>query len=140
MKRHRGFTLIELMITVAVIGILAAIALPSYQRYIIETRRAAGAGCLLELAQFMERFYTTNMSYLKSDGDAPDLPATSCVNELEDFYTFSLSAADATTYSLEAEPQGGQASDTCATLTIDQAGTKGANGSTTWADVKTCWQ
>lgn len=140
MKPHQGFTLIELMITVAVIGILAAVALPSYQRYIIETRRAAGAGCLLEMAQFMERFYTTNMSYLKSDGDAPDLPATACVNELSDFYSFSLSAADASSYTLEAEPQGAQASDTCATLTIDQAGTKGAMDDTDWANIKQCWQ
>lgn len=137
MKRHHGFTLIELMITVAVIGILAAIALPSYQRYIIETRRAAGAGCLMEMAQFMERYYTTKMTYV----DAA-LPETSCVNELADFYTFSLVEDDlgATTYTVEAEPQGAQASDTCGTLTIDQAGTKGANDSTTWGDVKACWQ
>ena len=61
--RHTGFTLIEVMIVVAVIGILAAIAYPSYQESVTKTRRSAAQGCLVEMAQFMERFYTTNMRY-----------------------------------------------------------------------------
>src|SRR3546814_19429854 len=56
-----GFTLIELMIVVAIVAILAAIAYPSYINHITKTRRAAGAGCALEAAKFMERFYTTNL-------------------------------------------------------------------------------
>ena len=59
----QGFTLIEVMIVVAVIGILAAIAYPSYQESVTKTRRSAAQGCLVEMAQFMERFYTTNMRY-----------------------------------------------------------------------------
>src|SRR3546814_661335 len=72
-KSASGFTLLELMITVAVVAILATIAYASYQDQIIKSRRAAGATCLQERAQFMERFYTTNLSYLSSAGAAPNI-------------------------------------------------------------------
>ena len=77
-------------------------------------------GCLLELAQFAERFYTTNMSYL---GLA--LPATQCRNDLAVFYTFSLNGTpDARSYSIQAVAQGSQATrdPNCVTLRINQTG------------------
>ena len=70
----RGFTLIELMIAVAVVGILAAIAYPSYQEHVRKARRADAQTALLELAQFMERHYTANGRYLTTAGAAPVLP------------------------------------------------------------------
>lgn len=139
MNTARGFTLIELMIAVAIIGILAAVALPSYQEHILKTRRATATGCLTELAQFMERFHTTHMKYVTEDGEAPDLPETACRAELEDFYTFEFADDEptSTTYVLEAVPSGAQSADTrCGTLTLDQKGVKGEGGT---ADVKTCW-
>ena len=126
-KTQHGFTLIELMIVVAVIAILAAIAYPSYSEYIIKTRRASGSACMMEMAQFMERYYTTNMTYV---GAA--LPTTACRQETAQHYTYSLDgAATATAYRVQAQPQGAQSSsDTkCATLKINQAGTKSVTGS-----------
>ncbi|MFC3717083.1 type IV pilin protein [Luteimonas soli] len=126
----RGFTLIELMVVVAIIAILASIAYPAYTDYIVKTRRSAGAACLMEQAQFMERYYTTNMGYAGAV-----LPATACTSELSDHYSFAFSAGPAAaTYTLAATPQGSQASQdsSCGTLTINQAGVKSPTTDGCW--------
>lgn len=132
-SRHSaGFTLIELMIVVAVVAILAAIAYASYSHFVVKTRRNAATVCLQASAQYMERYYTTNMTY----EDATD-PAT--CDEVSDFYTLSFSGTpDATTFVIQAVPQGAQATaDTsCGTLTINQAGTRTASLA---SDASECW-
>ncbi|MGC8732116.1 MAG: type IV pilin protein [Halothiobacillaceae bacterium] len=125
MKSSKGFTLIELMIAVAIVGILAAIAYPSYQQYVLKTRRAAAQGCLQELAQWMERYYTSNMTYANAN-----LPQTSCRNDLADFYAFSFSGTpDGASYTLQAVAQGKQADDkagntSCSPLTLNHQGSR----------------
>src|SRR5690606_14648994 len=110
------------VIVTAILAILAAFAMMSYQGYVVRTKRSAASSCLLEAAQYMERFYTINMRYDQSrTGAAPQLPQN-CARELENDYTISLSASSATAYTLTAQPQGAQASkDTdCGTLSVDQ--------------------
>lgn len=135
MKRNLGFTLVELMIAVAIVSILAAVALPSYQQYVTKTRRALAKGCLVELGQHMERHYTTSMSYATAV-----LPNTSCISDLANTYTFAFGAAQptATTYLINATPTGPQTSDTqCGTMGLTQSGTRSISGS---SSVAVCWK
>ena len=98
-KSMRGFTLIELMIVVVIIAILASIAYPSYSRYVIKARRTSGAACMMEVAQFAERYYTTHMSY---NGVA--LPNTACMQDTSPHYVYAIGAGDDadTTYLISA--------------------------------------
>lgn len=132
-----GFTLVELMIVVGIVAILAALAYPNYTNHVTKTRRGAGAACAIESAHFMERYYTTKLTYA---GAA--LPNTACMTELADHYVIQLAAdpaLTASTFTVEAVPQGTQASrDTlCGTLTLNQAGTRGESGTASSADQ--CW-
>lgn len=136
---RRGFTLIELMVVVAIVAVLASIALPSYRRYVVDARRKAAAACAMEGAQFMERFYTTNLRYdLTTAGVAVALPASTCRNDLATFYTISLTGVAARAYTVQAVPQGAQAtSDTkCGTMSVNQTGVKAVSGTDTVAH---CW-
>lgn len=96
--RHRGFTLIELMITVAIVAILASIALPSYREYVVRTRRADVQRLLLQYAQNFERYYTTNGKYVSS--------GTTCgiTTANTDYYTITATCSSATTFMLTASP------------------------------------
>src|SRR5690606_13276644 len=94
----RGFTLIELVITMAVLAILVSIAYASYQSFIVKSRRAAAQGCLTEAAQMMERHYTTSLTYV----GAPS-PAGACITELGPFYTIGfVGTPDASSYEIQA--------------------------------------
>jgi len=128
MKRlSTGFTLIELMITVAIIGILTSIAYPSYQASMMKSRRVDAQGALMGFANAMERFYTVNNTY-PAAGTVGIYAATSPVDGGTAYYLLSIAASTASTYQLQAVPTGAQANDKCGTLTLNQAGVRGFNG------------
>ncbi|MBK1723744.1 type IV pilin protein [Thiocystis violacea] len=139
---HRGFTLIELMIAVAVVGILAAIAYPSYQEQVLKSWRADASGCLLELANRMERRYTGSSAYTAPATPDPMLDS-GCAAEgnMPNRYDFVYEGTpNATGFELRAAPQGVQANDKCGTLTVNNWGRKGVVGAATGYDAATCWR
>jgi len=134
-KRLVGFSLIELMIVVAVIGILAAIAYPSYQDQIVKSRRAEGKAKLLEVAQALEKCKTLYGSYDNANCAAHGVVTGGKTQpSASGFYAVSATATSATAFTLQAVPTPTDA--VCGTLTLDQTGTKGESGTGTVPD---CW-
>lgn len=154
-RNASGFTLIELMVVLAIIAIIAAIAYPAYINSIVKSKRSAAEACLSEHANFLERYYTTNLSYyMATDGTvlgtngatsgAAKLPPLGCDtdNDMAKDYKFTFSVAPTsaapTTYTIQAAPQGAQSTrDTkCGTLKLDEKGTHTITGTGTVAE---CW-
>ncbi|WP_202922860.1 type IV pilin protein [Pseudoxanthomonas daejeonensis] len=128
-----GFTLIELMVVVAVVAILAAIAVPSYQEQIRKSRRAQAKADLVEYMQGGERFFTVNNTYVGyalPNGQSPrEAGATAR-------YTLAASTQTATQLVLTATAVGPQASDRCGDLSVSNTGLKTRSGAAALAD---CW-
>lgn len=136
--RNQGFTLIEVMVVVAVIGILSAIAIPSYNAYIQRSHRAEAKNFLMSLAQRLEQNYTLSGTYLQTQGVPPGniddtwLASTgfgSVPPSGPARYNISFvggAPANASAYLLQAVPAGAQTGDECGTLILDQAYRKGA--------------
>ncbi|HJV85912.1 MAG TPA: type IV pilin protein [Noviherbaspirillum sp.] len=130
----KGFTLIELMIAVVIIGIIAAIAYPSYTRNVIKSNRSAAESYMLSLANKEEQFLLDSRQYSATVSDLLTVPADVGRN-----YTVTITTTSAPpSYTITATPTGNQLSaDTaCGTLTLAQDGTKGVSGT---AGVTGCW-
>ena len=131
----RGLTLIEIMVVVALVGILASIALTSYQSQTRKTRRYAAQSCLMEYAQYMERYYTTANNPMSYVGAV--LPEAACKTNLASYYTFSLTRASQA-FSVQAVASGAQTGDTdCRTLALNQAAQQSSSSAT--ASTTGCW-
>ena len=132
MNKQKAFTLIELMVTVAIVGILASIAYPSYQDSVMKSRRADAKGALLGFANAMERRFTETNSYLGAAGNnatpadtgAPRIyPTQSPVDGGTPYYNLTINAGiTASTYTLRATPTGAQAGN--GILQVTQAGVR----------------
>jgi len=130
-QSSRGFTLLELMIVVAVAGILFAVAMPAYQDFVRKGRRAEAREALLRIMQAQERWRSNNVSYSANLVDDLRQTATSADGN----YALSLSEVSGTGYTATATAQAKQAGDSsCASITVTVAGT-----STTYGPTNICW-
>lgn len=139
--KQLGFTLVELMIVVAIIGILAAISYPSYQSYVERSGRADGIAKLMEIMQAQERYASTNQTYTADVANALGYGAEPVPSNERRYNISADDCPDGTPIDrcvlLTAVPAGAQANDTrCGTLTLDNRGTKGENGT---LEVVDCW-
>jgi type IV pilus assembly protein PilE len=144
-RSEKGFTLIELMVTVVIIAILARIAIPSYISSVQKSRRSDAKSHLLQLSQFLEQNYTLTNSYILNSAGGTigpvntNLPAALIISPSTGTKYYDLSfatpAPTATSYILQAVPVNGsaQANDPCGTLTITNTGV------TTAAATSGCW-
>ncbi|MFO1224791.1 MAG: type IV pilin protein [Burkholderiaceae bacterium] len=136
-RRAGGFTLIELMVVVAVLGILAAVAYPSYMNSVRKSRRADAKTALLDLAARQERWMSTNNAYTATAAQLglAALPA-SVLSGSQAYYQLSVSNVTATTFTATATALGDQANDGCGDFSIDQAGVQSVTGA---LGAAACW-
>ncbi|MFA5684609.1 MAG: type IV pilin protein [Lysobacteraceae bacterium] len=124
---QHGFTIIELMIVVAILAILTAIAVPAYNDQVRKARRADGKAVGMEMVQALERFHTANNTYVGFGGTPINSPATGTA-----FYVVTAGSLTATAYTVTMTPQGGQTADTCGTMTITSTGARTPSTAGCW--------
>jgi type IV pilus assembly protein PilE len=151
-RRHGGFTLIELMITLAIVGILAAVAYPSYREYVAKSRRAEAQALLMQSSQWMERFYAENYSYSTNTAgvavtDATMFPARYSQSPASGTAAYTITVTPtATTFTVTATRAGTMAADKCGNFQITHTGVRqltgftSAAGATQVAAMQSCWR
>jgi type IV pilus assembly protein PilE len=138
-RHHTGFTLVEMMIVVAIVAILAMVALPSYTRYGYRARRSDGQQLLMRVANAQERYYGTFNKY-GGDPVTGDLKLGSATSE-KGYYTVAITSTDLTKgYTATVTPTNGQQRDVCGALSIDSRGNKLPAASDTTKNTNgNCW-
>lgn len=148
-KKNVGFSLIELLIAVVIIGVIAAIAYPSYMAQILKSTRSDAKVALNEAAQRMQRCFTTNSTFKPAEGVCSvvdELTASGGAASPEGYYVISLQNDEgytSSTYVIQAEPAAGsrqQQDDSCALFTLNQAGVRYAEDSDGNVGTDNCWK
>jgi type IV pilus assembly protein PilE len=143
MKKQYGVTLIELMVVVAIVGILAAVVMPVYKSYVQRSYRSSAINAILALGSQEARYFTTNNTYTSSmvtlgyASDPMPIPSSS-----SDYYDLSVTSSTATSFTLQATPHAGsaQATDQCGTYTYSYLGQKSNTGLSGSETVNDCWK
>jgi type IV pilus assembly protein PilE len=144
MKTHAtGFTLIELMIAAIIVGILAAVALPSYQQYVIKGQRSQAKADMLNISQMEERYYTNNYTYYAVTTAPPTAeplgwPNFSGTNISSRKYDIAVAVPASSVYTITATPSNGFSDAQCGALTLASTGVKG-NAGTIPSGSAPCW-
>jgi type IV pilus assembly protein PilE len=145
-RKAKGFTLIEIMVTVAIVGILAAIALPNYTSYVARARRADARAQLVQAAQFMQRYFSANDSYTTNRAGVTvnvidAIPGSIKQSPSDGAAVYQLSvSATASAYTLTMAPVSGgvAATDACGSFTLTSTGIRDRTGSGLTKDA--CWK
>jgi type IV pilus assembly protein PilE len=138
---NKGFSLIELLVALVIIGILASIAIPSYQSYVIKGKRSEAKATVLNLAQMEERYYTNNYQYYPVSAVPPTAEPQGWKNFVGNSmsartYDIAVSAVSPTTaFAITATPSNGLLDAECGALSLDNKGNKGSNK----GGVSPCW-
>lgn len=140
-----GYTLIELLVVVTIIGLLTAVAVPSYRQYVLRAKRADATTALLRLAAMQERFYIQNNSYASSAQMATAPPAGLGIGGTErGYYTLEITSGNLTTgYTATAsvDPDGEQHDDSeCMTFSITESGLRSARDGGGGDNTERCWR
>ncbi|KPZ66443.1 Fimbrial protein precursor [Pseudoalteromonas sp. P1-16-1b] len=135
-KTQQGFTLIELMITVAIVGIIAAVALPNYTEYVKRASRAEAASALLDAANKQEQYFVDNRVYSTSFSDLGIQSKTE-----NGHFELAINVVDSNEFTITAKPIAGavKGDADCTELSINDLGLKGAKGTKGKSDINYCW-
>lgn len=136
----KGFSLIELMIAIAIIAILATLAIPNYREYTARAKRSDAQGALVGLSSAFERYYSESYTYLGAASEDEDngppaatlYPSQAPISGGTKYYNLTIVNATATSYELRATPIGEMLGDRCGTFSFNSAGAKGAAETNCW--------